>query len=1604
MSLFNRSTLHKFSAIVAVTLLVLSYLPVSAHAPTEAHPAPPSIPPVQTPPLPSGFLSAPAAGDPVEIALRYLREHRFELKLTDQDLSDIVVKDRYVTAHNGVTHLYLRQRLNGIEVFNGDVNVNLTPDGRIINLGNHFVSDLQHQVDTTAPTLTPIDAVTLVAPQLGLIISEALVATSSARGADRAVELSGGGISSDPIPLRLIYQPLSGGHVHLAWNMVLRLKTSPDLLDIRADAMSGAILSKVNLTKDGKAMGHPLSAVQGPVQAANAAPNAPSAPNSYLVYALPAENPFNNSATLVTDPADAVASPFGWHDTDGAPGPEYTTPRGNNAFAYDDLVAPDGFGAGDVTTDGGPGVVFSAAADFNQPPSTYRAASLTNLFYVTNKAHDIMYFYGFDEASGNFQTNNYGRGGLAGDAVNAEGQDYGGVNNANFSTPVDGQQPRMQMYLGNLSTKVLVINAPANISGTYSVGSPSFGPSALNTTGDVILVNDGSIIDGGTINDGCQTPFVNAAAISGKIVLIDRGKCTFKAKVKNAETNGAIAVIIVNNQAGGAPSMGDDGTIPAVLIPSLSIAQSDGGAIKAQLAMPVTVNATLLSGPQRDGSFDNGVILHEYGHGVSTRLTGGPSNSSCLDAQESGGMGEGWSDFLALVLTAHPGDTATTLHTVGNWLNGNTATGSGFRTYPYTTDMAVNPHTFDDTKLNDEVHAVGEVWTTILWEVYWNMVTDHGFNPDLYHGTGGNNLALQLVMDGMKLQTCNPTFVDARDAILTADRIDNNGANQCRIWEGFAKRGLGYSATAGDSSSATDGEQAFDLPPVCMVNVQPPSFDICIPASANFDIALGKSFNGAATLSVNGIPSGTTANFTPNPVAPPNHSTLTLANTNAALPGSYAFQVMGTGSSQVYTTPVTLHLASGAPSAPVLTAVANGATNVTERPTLQWQAATQATDYLLELSEGADFSSLVYTTTVQTTSVQIPYYLRSGHTYYWRVTAHNGCSNVASDVAHFTVRVFPRVLLVDDDANTSGGDNVTSYYEDALTTLNVPYDVWDTGDGGNLEPTQLDQITDYSTIVWFDGPVGANALPTTEPLLGTFLDQGKCFFISAQDYYITNGLTPFMQNYLGVAAALDDKSDGNSWHTVVTGAGPIFGGLGPYTLSFPPLGNYTDLITPTVSAGLAFAGDAGNAAVYKDGGNYRTTYWGFGLETLPTANDRAAALQRVLQWCDFQTDTGIAQQVAPSTTVRPGQPITYTLTYSNTGIKLAEPALITATLPPALTDLHVISAGVAITPLVNSSYIWQTANITPGQVGTITVTGIVSPALSADALLTFQASMSRQAADTQLANNNSQPQAINAVVPRLRLANANPSVSEERGSLTIVAQLDQANPYGAVQANYATSDGSAQAGSDYAASSGTLTIPAGALTTTFTIPLLDDAVAEPTETILVNLSQPAGATLDTPATATVSIIDTDVAPPSVPDLQLAFAAQPGDSSTIHVGDRITYSIALTNTGDVVNHVTVSVTLPAATILDPTSVTPPTTALAANTLAAANVSLVWQLASLATNATFHASFAVGVNQAGPLNLAVQAGVAGAPPLVSESVGHQVTPTGSSQRLYLPMIRR
>lgn len=221
--------------------------------------------------------------------------------------------------------------------------------------------------------------------------------------------------------------------------------------------------------------------------------------------------------------------------------------------------------------------------------------------------------------------------------------------------------------------------------------------------------------------------------------------------------------------------------------------------------------------PRRDAAFDSSVIVHEYGHGVSTRLVGGPSNVASLSSLQSAAIGEGFSDFWALMFTQKAGDTATAGYTIGTYLLGQDSSGGGIRRYPYSTNMNVDPLTYASYNTSTEEHDAGEIWCTVLWDLNWLLIEKYGYNSEIgtgYSGEGdaGNQLMLQLAMDSLKLMPANPTMLDARDALLLADQIRTGGRNQEEIWEAFAKRGMGLYAYDGGSADAMKVVQDFTRP------------------------------------------------------------------------------------------------------------------------------------------------------------------------------------------------------------------------------------------------------------------------------------------------------------------------------------------------------------------------------------------------------------------------------------------------------------------------------------------------------------------------------------------------------------------------------------------------------------------------------------------------------------------------------------------------------------------------------------------------------------------------------------------------------------------------
>ncbi|MCI0410884.1 MAG: M36 family metallopeptidase, partial [Acidobacteria bacterium] len=376
-------------------------------------------------------------------------------------------------------------------------------------------------------------------------------------------------------------------------------------------------------------------------------------------------------------------------DSNGRPQGNPDTQGRNRDFLG---IAPRDFSYAPAPLAGNPGAGDTPAL------ARYQRGVVTNLFYLSNYFHDRLYALGFNEAAGNFQSNNFGKGGSGADPIHAEAQqaaDVGSANNANFSPGPDGIPGIMRMFLWS---------------------SPS---------------------------------------------------------------------------------------------------------------------------PMRDGSLDAAIVFHELTHGVSNRLIG---DAAGLNWIPGGGMGEGWSDFYALsLLNPLPSDDPDGRYPFGAYaLYGISGTFHdnyvyGVRKFPYSTDNSINPLTWadvDDTSVSmsgglapsplgfqgsgaSEVHNIGEIWALTLWEVRSRIIAQAGGDV-----AAGNQTTLQIVTDALKMTPIDPSFTDARDALLDADCAAFACAHEEAIWGGFADRGLGYGAEASLGIAAHVGvKESFASPSLDVASV-----------------------------------------------------------------------------------------------------------------------------------------------------------------------------------------------------------------------------------------------------------------------------------------------------------------------------------------------------------------------------------------------------------------------------------------------------------------------------------------------------------------------------------------------------------------------------------------------------------------------------------------------------------------------------------------------------------------------------------------------------------------------------------------------------------------
>jgi uncharacterized repeat protein (TIGR01451 family) len=626
--------------------------------------------------------------DPEQPVKAFLEEHRALFRHGPEVLAG-ARQHRNHTNEYGLRTVAWEQMVDGIPVFDSVFVAHSGPQGELVSLSSQFVPEPERAADrgtinrkakALAPPISAEGALRIAAENLGEIVSvaKALAAAPAARTLKQHFQLQ-------PLPgessASLVWLPLDGDTLRLCWEVELNRREFSERFRLIIDAETGAVLVRRKLTVEVSEVHYRVYTSDSP---------APMSPG--LATPSNTQAPYVPRQLLAISNLNATASPLGWL-ADGV-----METRGNNVDAHLDRDGDDRADLPRVqaTLNGQGQRVFDFPVDLTTSPTNYQAAAVVQLFYWCNFMHDRLYELGFTESLGNFQKDNFGRGGADNDAVFADAQDGSGFNNANYTPTRDGSSPKIQMYIFN-------------------------GPT-----------------------------------------------------------------------------------------------------------------------PARDGDFDADIVLHEYTHGLTDRLIGGGVGISQLQTY---GMGEGWSDFYALSLLAQHEDNLG-----GNYPMGGYATYQfnslqqnyyyGIRRYPYSTNMNVNPLTFKDidvstasshpgipvspiiTSSGNAVHRQGEIWCSMLWDMRAALLRKYApTNAADY--TNVNRRILGYVTRGLVLAPPNPSFLQARDALLLAIQSTAGFASDTnQAWAAFARRGLGVGAICPDSSITTGVVESYVTPQLPEFSVQ----------------------------------------------------------------------------------------------------------------------------------------------------------------------------------------------------------------------------------------------------------------------------------------------------------------------------------------------------------------------------------------------------------------------------------------------------------------------------------------------------------------------------------------------------------------------------------------------------------------------------------------------------------------------------------------------------------------------------------------------------------------------------------------------------------------
>ena len=344
-----------------------------------------------------GYVAQPVLGQaPRDVAISYLQDNAADFGGAAGDFSEYRVVTEYLSQHTRVTHVVLQQQFNGLDIENSFATIAVDNDGRILSAGTNFVKglgDTQGSGESLAfsPAVSAVDAYQAVVSAVGGTLTSNPVVTDMGGGDSQPQVLTGGGASNGDVNVELVLSPIASDAVELVW--LVQFHPSDGVGSFRGlvGADDGGVKHVINSVYDA----------------------------SYTVYPLPGGGIGDTSSQTLSgvEVVNPSASPFGWHDTNGIEGAEFTDTRGNNVFAQggdDTPYDPLGY-----RPDGG------SDLDFNTPYDELSHATMQGnvevqalqAFYIVNLLHDVTHNYGFDEAAGNFQATNYTGVGLGGDQL-----------------------------------------------------------------------------------------------------------------------------------------------------------------------------------------------------------------------------------------------------------------------------------------------------------------------------------------------------------------------------------------------------------------------------------------------------------------------------------------------------------------------------------------------------------------------------------------------------------------------------------------------------------------------------------------------------------------------------------------------------------------------------------------------------------------------------------------------------------------------------------------------------------------------------------------------------------------------------------------------------------------------------------------------------------------------------------------------------------------------------------------------------------------------------------------------------------------------------------